>query len=159
MLRKPRSWRGGKTKRYPGHPGAQRSHEFGSDRLNLFVVLWQGTEGPWGLSQRRFGQWWLAAGVGERGWRQDSLFQVKWLEEIFSTFSCHWSLVHPSGLVLDSLHVSGCMLICKQNALGFTPSSLTDMWHSLEHVPLPPGGSENVLSYSLAKGRGSVTQF
>lgn len=83
----------------------------------------------------------LLVWVREDGGKTLFPFQVKRLEEIFSTFSCHWSLVHPSSLVLDSLHVSGCMLICKQNAFGFPPSSLTDTLRSLERVPSPLRGS------------------
>lgn len=86
-------------------------------------------------------------------------FQAEWLETISSVFSCHWSLVHPSGLVLDSLHMPGCMLLHKQKALGCTPSSLTDVLYGLKHVPLPPGRSQSALSYGPANSGGSVTLF
>ena len=78
--------------------------------------------------------------MSERGWRQDAFsLSSEVIGSNFSAFSCHWSLVHPSGLVLDSSYIAGCMLIRKQKALGFTPSSLTDdVLCGLEHVSLPP---------------------
>lgn len=76
--------------------------------------------------------------MGEQGWRQDAFFLLS--EVIESIFFCLLlPLVHPAGLVLDSPSMLGCMLMLKQKALGFSPSSLADVLCCLAHVPFPPG--------------------
>lgn len=67
--------------------------------------------------------------------------------------------MHPSGLVLDSSYMPGCILTCKQKALGLTPSFLRDVLCGFEHVSLPPGHSQSGLSYGPSNSRGSVTLF
>lgn len=70
--------------------------------------------------------------MSKRGWKQGALsLQSEVMGSSFSASPRHWSLMHPSGLVLDSSYMPGCILICKQKALGLTPSFLTDVLSGL----------------------------
>lgn len=122
----------------PGHLRTQRSHEFGSNRLSLFVIIWQGSVGPWGPLQRQFGQWWLAAGVGVRGWRQDALSFSRKLEVILLPF-------HATGLLCIHLVMSWIHRRCQ----------VVRWYVNIKHLDLLPAfsrmccGALDVLFYLL----------